>query len=373
MKRKALSINGALLGTVQGPHPSRLSTAVQPVVSEFALLLSNRDLTRLARTDKELQKNLATLLEERLVLYTNKRTWTIKTLLMTQLPECVFHLKVVFPPTFDSDFIVKIGAALRACDHLQDLELLCVTPETLALFPFPLCSATLTHVKISSYSSLRDLSFLRHCCPNLQILELSNLDGALDLSPLVSCKALHTVCLYNNPSLRDLSALGQCPKLHTVYLSSCAHLWDIAPLVQCANLHTLTLSRCGQLRDFGPLAQCANLQKLTLADVTQTNTSALGLCHNLTTVCLYQCEQLTDVSALGRCSNLTTVCLSGCDALTDVSALGQCSNLTTVCLSRCDQLTDVSAFGQCAKLTTVRVSRCRQLPDVSSLPPCRAL
>jgi hypothetical protein len=202
--------------------------------------------------------------------------------------------------------------------------------------------------------------------PMLLKLNLGN-SSVSDLSPFVSCEALHTLNLCVT-QVRDVSALGSCEALHTLNLSYNPLVNDVSALAACQALHTLNLTSTG-VSVVSVLASCQSLHTLKLNGTRVSDVSALASLQSLYALHLVK-TQVSNVSALASCQSLHTLELSGTQ-VSDVSALASCQSLHTLIL-RETQVRDVSVVAAFQTLHKLDLSNTR-VSDVSALASCPSL
>ena len=159
-----------------------------------------------------------------------------------------------------------------------------------------------------------------HTLHSRDVIMLARCDGLKALS--ITCDSSQawecTCCIVTGVILA-----GNLKGLRDLTMSGCDHLLDahVTTLGLCANLQTLMLQDCQQVSNIGSLRHCTMLQRLYLVRAQVADISALGCYTCLNTISLaFNCS-LTDISALAQCKSLRHLDLHGC---TQVEGHGGC-------------------------------------------------
>jgi internalin A len=242
------------------------------------------------------------------------------------------------------------------------------------------CFNGITHLDISGFSYLSDLTFLTGltslthinlvetavsdisalaALTNLTNLDLSN-TAVSDVSALAALTNLTNLYL-SNTAVSDVSALAALTNLTNLYLSNTA-VSDVSALAALTNLTNLDLSNTA-VSDVSTLAALTNLTNLFLSNAAVSDVNALAALTNLTELSLFN-TTVSDVSALAALTKLTNLDLSN-TAVSDVSALAALTKLTNLYLHY-TVLSDVSALAALTNLTNLYLSN-TAVSDVSAL------
>jgi hypothetical protein len=204
----------------------------------------------------------------------------------------------------------------------------------------------------------------------LDVLMLAKCDGLKALS--IKCSFARGECTCSMVTGAILA--GNLRGLRALALLECDHVLDthVTTLGLCVNLQTLTLHNCEKISNIGPLRHCTMLQHLYVVRAQVADISALGYCTDLNTISLaFNCS-LTDISALARCKSLRHLDLHGCTQVCNIYPLGQCANLQTLVLTS-SKVSDVSVLGQIDSLEVLVITHSNALHDVSALKHCTRL
>lgn len=210
-----------------------------------------------------------------------------------------------------------------------------------------------------------------HTLHSRDVIMLARCDGLKALS--ITCDSSQawecTCCIVTGVILA-----GNLKGLRDLTMSGCDHLLDahVTTLGLCANLQTLMLQDCQQVSNIGSLRHCTMLQRLYLVRAQVADISALGCYTCLNTISLaFNCS-LTDISALAQCKSLRHLDLHGCTQVCSISTLGECADLQTLVLTS-SKVSDVSVLGQLSSLEAVVLLGSNALHDVSALRHCTKL
>ena len=93
----------------------------------------------------------------------------------------------------------------------------------------------------------------------------------------------------------------------------------------------------------------------------------LGTLTNLTSLCLCDRDNISDLSPLSNLTNLTSLYLFDCDNISDLSPLSNLTNLTSLDLGGCDNISNLSPLSNLTNLTSLDLHDCKKVSDLSPL------
>lgn len=184
--------------------------------------------------------------------------------------------------------------------------------------------------------------------PNLQSLDIDNVDKISDFSPLARCRKLMMLEL-QDCGLKDISFVGSMPSLQVFYASG-NKIRDVSPLSSCKNLQVLDITGnpakdfgalkdldltdlsidYGQMPDLSFLSNWQNLENLRISECGGQDLSLLGELTQLKYLYLYAGDEenvkpIGDISFLQNLAQLESLMLDG---LSDYSQLGYVKGLS---------------------------------------------
>ena len=92
----------------------------------------------------------------------------------------------------------------------------------------------------------------------------------------------------------------------------------------------------------------------------------LGTLTNLTSLRLFDCDNISDLSPLSNLTNLTSLNLGSCDNISDLTPLSNLTNLTSLDLFACDNISDFTPLSNLTNLTSLDLDSC---DNISVLTP----
>ena len=243
-------------------------------------------------------------------------------------------------------------------------------------------------------ATITDISFLRDL-PLLQSIQLSDMPGLSDLSPLENKEELHFVTLSSMPLISDISFLESAQSLLEFKASDCPGLSDLSPLSGKTQLARIELESTdvrdmsflngisspglmylsvrggstGRISDWSGIGSIKRYSTLEVSSYgggrmdagrilscldqdVSVNKLSLGWAYNL------NLEQLP--------SSVTELLLDGTD-ITSLEGIGHLDLLSSLCLSGLSKLTSLNGIQNCSKLRTIRVDNCPKLTDVMAM------
>lgn len=183
----------------------------------------------------------------------------------------------------------------------------------------------------------------------LRALDLSELEGLCDVTPLSALTDLTDLSLEGCSGLKSLASLVAIEGLVELDLSNCESVQDLSPLGKLKSLSFLDLSGCSGLKDLSPLAELPALSELGLSGInTLPDLAPLVRIVSLTSLDLSECPHLESVATLRACGNLERLDLTGCAEARDFQALAECTNLRELALDD-EELSAVVLAGAAVK------------------------
>jgi Leucine-rich repeat (LRR) protein len=157
--------------------------------------------------------------------------------------------------------------------------------------------------------------------PQLEVLDLSGVEGLSSFTEIPVLPALHTVIARGCPYLDDLGGLDAQPALRTLDLSASFDCLELATLPPLPALEVLRFDSTPSLDDLAPLAALIGLTELDLSGCRGiTELAPLAACGALQLLNLAGIPRLRDATPLGQLGELRELWLDG-EALADLHAL----------------------------------------------------
>lgn len=203
-------------------------------------------------------------------------------------------------------------------------------------------------------SSLGDLKW----CPDLDVLELNSVPGALDCLGYFPNLRVLSLC---ECGLSDLSPLSVCGKLECLDLSE-NRIASLQGLAGLPSLERLTL-RGNSIVDLSPLGSLTSLARLDLGANAISDIAPLRACDKLESLWL-DSNKLADISAVGSLTRLTELDISG-NSITDIGALSTCAALQTLNCSS-NGIERIDALASCPDLVSFSGEK-NKISDISPL------
>ena len=213
----------------------------------------------------------------------------------------------------------------------------------------------------------QDLSPLSH------LTRLSSIDCSYskveDLSPLSSCIGLKEINIQNNPISILPSKLP--PDLETFNCCE-TDVTSLTPLSRCINLKTLDASRSPVL-DISPVSACNLLTSLDVSNTLVSDLSPLTPCTRLRKLYIGG-TTISDLAPAFAWPLLEVIQAASTD-ISDLAPLGKAVcrvSLRSICLCNCEHVTDLTPLSSCKLLQRLCVDGTR-VDDLMSLAGCRSL
>ncbi len=229
----------------------------------------------------------------------------------------------------------------------------------------PLREATqLESLELLELAGPVDLSPVR-CCERLSKLAISMAGGArgvIDLTPLAVLDALTALRLdrlVDNDGLSDLAGL----RLSSLSLQRMFRLTSLDGLSEMTSLQSLALSSCKRLETLAPVTEIP-LRRVILTDLLELRELDGLQGHALRDVTARGLERLETVRHLAGSSQLRALELSDCTTLSTLEGLGGVPSLESLWLHSLPRLRDISALGELSGLVDLDVSGCERLEQV---------
>lgn len=112
-------------------------------------------------------------------------------------------------------------------------------------------------------------------CTRLKDMDLFQVKGLTDLSPLAQHPSLERLYLLSNRSLTQVQALSICPKLRKLCIEKCKHVADIVTLEGATEIARITLD---QVQSISFLPELPKLEFVYLEDVFDCDIRPLLQC-----------------------------------------------------------------------------------------------
>ena len=134
------------------------------------------------------------------------------------------------------------------------------------------------------------------------------------------------------------------------------------------NLTSLRLFDCDNISDLSPLSNLTNLTSLNLGSCDNiSDLTPLSNLTNLTSLDLFACDNISDLSPLSNLTNLTSLYLFACDNISDFTPLSNLTNLTSLDLDSCGNISDLTPLSNLTNLTSLDLAYCGNISDLSPL------
>lgn len=169
------------------------------------------------------------------------------------------------------------------------------------------------------------------------------------------------------PSADDVSKLFECwtPSLKTLVLSGLT----VSSIPSLARLHQLTSLEISGCKNLTTLPGLENLTQLISLDLSGckglTDLPKLEKLTQLTSLKLSLNSNFTELPELENLTQLKILNLSECDCLTGLHGLENLTQLTSLILSECDRLTDLPGLENLPHLNSLILMSC---PGLKTLP-----
>ncbi|XP_042411690.1 F-box/LRR-repeat protein 2-like [Zingiber officinale] len=230
--------------------------------------------------------------------------------------------------------------------------------------------------------------------PTLQSLDVSQCRKITDkgmVAIALGCSNMRKLHLSGCKSVTDelLKALAKsCSRLEDLGLSGCNNITNtgISTLADgCRYIKFLDVSKCSKISDVGVSkvaeATSSSLKILKLLDCSKVSDKSIfslaGFCHNLETIVIGGCRDISDESitsiSLACSKSLRSLRMDWCLNITDSSlnsVLSNCRHLVALDISCCDKITgsaflaqEVSGFE--LRLKVLKMSSCMRLSVAS--------
>ena len=281
-------------------------------------------------------------------------------------------------PLVNGSLVLPTPRLLPAARHIKQLETLGsggAVADLSFLYGF---DSPLKRLRVNSESG--DLAPLATCAESLTDLRLSTRTAVRDFAPLRGLRQLEELMLLSE--LTDLSFVQDLPELRSLHLGELAHVADLSPLRAQTRLEVLGVNDCPALTDLQVLPPLDRVTELSLkrsalscglpdlverAPMTrdlQLNQSdwvedigSLGALP-LKSLSLWSCRKVTDFSPLARMRGLTFLDLEDTN-IGDLTPIAELPELETLWLRHCENVTDLaplSALGNLRKLFIAHVA-----------------
>jgi hypothetical protein len=164
-----------------------------------------------------------------------------------------------------------------------------------------LLSLCIEHIS-ESLDVFADCAFLRH-------LSISDYHVENNLSWIVNCSNLETITLKDVGASIKGQVFACVHGLKELSLHSCHHITNMPPLPRVT---TLSIRHCQKVTQWEFLGLCLMLQTLRLDGITAKHLPELMWCGSLTTLSMYDCDQLL---SFGLPKRLLTLVVQNCACL----------------------------------------------------------
>eukprot|EP00400_MALV-I_sp_L67-5_P000338 gene338-715_t len=174
--------------------------------------------------------------------------------------------------------------------------------------------------------------------PNLETLELSNVDGFMNAPALAELKNLKHLKIFLVDQLRDLAMLRYTLAIETLELEGLSSIPDLIPVGALQHLKTLSLERMTGIKDLWPLARCNDLESLCITQCEKLAPDAIAAlvnCTNFQKLDIQSVRRLKGLTELQKLSKFKYLRCTDLQIADDLQAVGDLRNLTELYLTDC--------------------------------------
>lgn len=251
-------------------------------------------------------------------------------------------------------------------------QFICDSCDNLDYSPLSACEKLAT-VRID-FNRCRSADLSAFAPPALKELMLqSGMENGfpvLDLNPLSACASLESLEL-NNLRIRNIQFAESLKNLLSLQIKNLDGLSDLSPLNGLAGLKELYIEDCSGIRDYSPIAGCTGLEDLNLhtsgGNNPIRNADWIANIPNIRNIGLYNCR-LPDVNFLDSIPEYRDISFSFSGSLGDASALSRHKNYSSLHINPDNH--DYTPFAELLKSATVsrmQLFDIRKI-DLSTLP-----